>query len=92
MGVITTFDYPGAFRTVPQNVSSNNRVTGYYMENDGVAHAILGIPGSLVAFDAPTAGRGDRQGTYGIFNDAKDRVAGYVIDAQNVRRGFLRVR
>lgn len=90
VGLITTFDYPGAFRTVPQNVSSNGPITGFYVESDGVAHGILGLPGSLIAFDAPTAGGGDRQGTYGIFNDAKNRVAGYVIDAQNVRRGFLR--
>jgi hypothetical protein len=90
LGQITTFDYPGAFRTVPQNVSTNGRITGFYVDNNTAVHGLVGLPGSLIPFDAPGAGGGFRQGTFGVFNDSNNDVTGYVVDAQNVTRGFLR--
>jgi hypothetical protein len=89
LGQITTVDYPGASGTLPLNVSASGRITGLYTDGQGRAHGFVGLPGSLVGFDAPGAGGGP-QATVGVFNGPSNAVVGYVTDAQNVRRGFLR--
>ena len=90
LGQITTFDYPGAVVTVPENVGTSGRITGFYADTNSVVHGFLGVPGSLVEFDAPGAGSGFRQGTFAVFNDPNNVVVGYVVDGQGVTRGFLR--
>jgi hypothetical protein len=90
LGQITTFDYPGAVVTVPENVSISGRIAGFYGDSNHVLHGFVGLPGSLVEFDAPGAGGGFRQGTFAVFNDPNNVVVGYVVDGQNVTRGFLR--
>ncbi len=65
-------------------------MAGLIIGPNGASRGFVGLPGSLLAFDAPGAGTGSQQGTVAVFNDASNKVVGYVVDAQIVTRGFLR--
>jgi hypothetical protein len=54
--VITTFDPPGSFQTVPVSINPAGTITGYYFE--GFAnHGFLRAPdGTITTFDPPGSG------------------------------------
>ena len=91
LGQVTTFDYPGASGTGAVNIASNGRVTGIYFDNNGAGHGFVGLAGSLTAFDVPGAGTGRGQGTFPVFNSAKNDVTGTWKDSHGFSHAFLRI-
>jgi hypothetical protein len=100
-GAITTFDVPGAGTTpgsfegtLALGVSSFGLCTGYWIDSSVVGHGFVRYPnGAIFKFDAPGAGAvpGVFQGTVPQGMNFWGEVVGYLIDANNVSHGFIRL-
>lgn len=90
----TTFDAPGgpASGTIAGRINNLGEVEGDYANGDGVSHGLIRNPdGSLTEYDAPDAGHGAGQGTYGYGGiNNQGTVAGFYWDANNVAHGYVR--
>src|SRR6266545_784989 len=98
-GVITVFDAPGAGTGPGQGtfpafspllINPNGAITGYYTDSAFVTHGFLRYEnGAFTTFDAPGAGTGPGQGTYGGGFTPDGTIMGVLIDADNLNHGFL---
>ena len=99
-GQITSFDAPGAgtgpypegtFPWSPLIINPNGAIAGWYTDSDLVSHGFLRErDGSFATFDAPGAGTGAGQGTFGYAISAGELITGYYYDSADVSHGFLR--
>ena len=100
-GAITTFDVPGAGTTpgsgegtLALGVSSCGLSTGYWIDSSKIGHGFLRYPnGAILKFDALGAGTvpGSLQGTVPQGMNFWGEVVGYLLDANNVGHGFIRL-
>lgn len=83
-GGYTTFDYPGTVgNTYPSGLNDSGKVAGSYLVS-GFAHGFLGVPGSLVTVDKPSAVQTLVEGV----NNA-GQVAGRYTDGLSSNHGFF---
>jgi hypothetical protein len=94
---ITTFDAPGAIATVPDALTTTGTITGFYFDDNFVAHGFLRTPeGHFVTFSAPGAGtsfyldNGSFDGTFPLGINQFGAVVGYYNDANAVSHCFIR--
>jgi hypothetical protein len=99
-GTITEFDAPGVghgygLGTLPGNINAGGTIAGNYFDGYGVAHGFLLSPSwKFTVFDAVNAGKGPGQGTFTGWASCLTQtglLTGWVIDANNVAHGWLRV-
>jgi hypothetical protein len=100
-GKITTFDAPGAGTGAYQGtevlpVHSLNLagdLAGYFVDSSKVLHGFLRTAnGKITTFDAPGAGTGGGEGTYGHSINLEGEISGTVVDGSFVRHAYFRAR
>ena len=90
-GSITTFDPQNSAGTLVWGNNSAGWITGTYADAQGVNHGFLRDPqGNFTIFNAPDAGAGQGQGTYGYsISPAREVVGGYT-DSNGVGHSLVR--
>jgi len=97
-GNFTTLDAAGAGTAAGQGtfpmffscLTDFGASTGYYVDANNASHGfVLNPDGSITTFDAPLAGTGAGQGTYGESINRGGASTGYYVDENNVDHGFL---
>jgi hypothetical protein len=89
----TSFAYPNAFFTYPNDINAFGVITGFY-NLTFVNHGFVHYPdGTLTSFDAPGAGTTQHmgQGTFGFGINLWGAITGYVKDSNNASHGFVRL-
>lgn len=83
-GHLTNIAFPSATSTLPEDISNNGRIVGYYTAADGAHHGFIGKPGHLRMFDVPGAvsteayATNDRGDVVGDYRDASGHTHGFV--------------
>jgi hypothetical protein len=101
-GAVTAFDVPGAGTAAGQgtqgeNINAAGMIDGQYIDGNNVYHCFLftpdlggGVGGNISLIqDVPGAGTAPGQGTFIGPMNAKNEIAGYYIDQNNVFHGYL---
>jgi hypothetical protein len=94
----TTFDAPGAGTslnqgTFPASINTTGDVAGMYFDANNAYHgfARAAASGTITPFDVPSAPTSmGHRGTLPISMNAGGNIAGFYIDANDVRHGFVR--
>ena len=87
-GVFSTYDVPGALRTVFYGLNNAGQAVGYYEDIDEVAHGVIVQDGELTQFDFPGAAETEIFGVsesgllIGDIFDADGTIHGFVSDEQ----------
>jgi hypothetical protein len=97
-GRFTTFEAPGAdttpgsYRgTSPYGQNTAGAIVGNYIDAINVSHVFLRAPdGRFTTFEAPGAGSGAGQGTWGSSINPAGRITGGYVDGNSVQHAFLR--
>lgn len=93
-GSLQTIDYPNsAGDTEISAVNNAGTIAGYYAKPNAIYHGIYQAAGdAMISFDAPGAGYGGGfiQGTLAKAMNASGTIAGYYIDNNFVKHGFVR--
>lgn len=88
--MIAPIDVPNSPATEMQVVRGNSSV-GDYFDADGTDHGFMrNGKGRIRPFDAPAAGTGDGLGTSPAWMNKHRVVAGWLLDDNGVRHGFIR--
>jgi len=98
-GTITQFDAPNAGSgknqgTFPAGINSGDDIAGMYFAADNSYHGFVraGATGTITEFDAPGAPTTiGHRGTLPMSIDAGGDVAGFYVDANDIRHGFVRL-
>ena len=90
-GVITSFEVPGEEGTLADGLTPFGVSAGYCFDSNGWHGFIRYADGTFTKFDAPGAGTTPLHGTVGEGMNDWVGVVGYLIDANNVGHGFIRI-
>ena len=98
-GAIIVFDALGAgtgpgqgtYVSTVSGITPAGEITGFYADESSVEHGYVRTPdGAITTFDAPDAGTGASQGTYGCSINPKGQVTCFYVDASGLYHGYLR--
>jgi len=90
-GKFTTFDAPGAARTLAGSINNGGAVAGRYVDINFVHHGFVRDSyGNLATLDAPGAGNGLDSGTWVQSINEEGAVTGYYLDTNSASHGFVR--
>jgi hypothetical protein len=91
-GKFTTFDAPGAARTLAGSINNEGAVAGRYVDANFAHHGFVRDSyGNFATFDAPGAGNVSDSGTWVESMNEVGAVTGYyLLDTKSARRGFVR--
>ncbi len=89
-GTVTAFDAPGAANSFVLGIGPDGTACGFENDASTVATGIVRAPdGTITTISALGAGTVTGTGTYAYAVNARDWVAGYMVDNAGVVHGFL---
>ena len=83
-GVFTTYDFPGAQKTLFYAFDNNGQAAGYYVDSDGKHHGVILENGELQEYNFPNAVETEIHG----ISDATGDMTGNFIGTDGKQRGF----